>query len=281
MSENDFVAEHLSILELAKTLENDLASFKEAFLDLSPNAWVPKSWRESSDASFEQQLTQMAKHFSFINYREHQHGRETTSLVGIVLADEKLKTEVLKLNASKKAFRKALTGLKKREPIYSYRSFISKAFHKKQWNLLQAYRQFYLLEEPVITASITWVVSNFSAKNLTNEQAQELAMDTYEGMDSALDCALKSISIAPEGSLIQRRCVSPFLSATLRLVNDGVKRINMHSPIFLSGNTEMPILPPDVPINPVPPSKKRVRRSDATPLELIDEGLMLYSKVLD
>ncbi|PIQ02522.1 MAG: hypothetical protein COW74_11160 [Piscirickettsiaceae bacterium CG18_big_fil_WC_8_21_14_2_50_44_103] len=269
------IAENIRIIEEANNLGNEILMFKDFFIEQSPELWLPPSWSDCPKNS-DDCVIQVAEHCSRYFYKEGQDGRETTTLPGVVLAGKDLGVEVERLNLLKSSFREDLRQLKSDVPISQYRSFISKAFHRKQWNLLQAYRKFHIVDRPVMTVTISWVSSNMATKKISHDEAIESAKVAYENGSKAYQMAIDAINGIEDGGLVQQRPVTPFLSATLKFESGDVKRVNMHSPIFLLNNSRMPSLPFDVPVTPAP-KRIRARRSDAKPLDIVDAGLALYA----
>ncbi|QKI89294.1 DNA replication terminus site-binding protein [Thiomicrorhabdus xiamenensis] len=233
--------------------------------------WLPENWRSEKHTA----IAQLAGHLAQVHFLPQQDPKETTLLPGIVLADESLIREVERINALKAQFKARMTFAKKTLGRSPYLSLVKQVVHPHSISLLQLYRDFRCLYEPVIEVKFSWVFKETANVKLTPQGAIKHIEEQIENPKIRQDLIHKVAGLGAVDFLYQRQ-IAPHLQANIKFEIGKPIAKKVHSPLFLLQD-RFPQLPQqELPLEPTPVVSKRAPRKDKKSWQRLYEGLNLF-----
>ncbi|CAN8141429.1 DNA replication terminus site binding protein [uncultured Thiomicrorhabdus sp.] len=254
------------------SLLGELSDFRNLMLSLcAEQIWLPETWQSKT----KEKVRQTAEHLTQIYFQPDQDGKETTLLPGIILADEDFIRKVECINASKLLFKQRMQFAKKTLGRSPYLSLVKQVIHPHSISLLQLYRDFRCLYEPVIEVKFSWVFKETANVKLSVQGAIKHIEEQIENLKIQQDLIHKVASLGDVEFLYQRQ-IAPHLQANIKFEADKPIAKKIHSPLFLMQET-MPQLPQqEIPLQPTAQVKTRAPRKDKKQWQRLYEGLNLY-----
>ena len=245
---------------------------------IQPPVWIPAEWINPSILP----IRQVSKHISTVKYLNEQDSTSTTTLPGIVIANDQILDAVNNVNKHKLLFAETIKLTKQNTTLEIYKLIKAKVLDHYQFNLKQAVRSLHVIHDSIDSASLCWVkgdkvvkkvhsnkdLLNWVACHFVNEQRQEEAINT--------------LSSLPIDKLAIIRTAAPYISGCFRLSDNKTRskrpiKIKIHSPVFLTNNKSLPTVKKDLPKTRV--EKNRATRSDAVTRHAVFDGFNLFIEV--
>lgn len=233
--------------------------------------WLPENWRSEKIALTDQ----LAGHLTQVHFQPEQDPKETTLLPGMVLVDNGFIREVERINALKQAFKERMQFAKKTLGRSPYLSLVKQVVHPHSISLLQLYRDFRCLYEPVTEVKFSWVFKETANVKLTQKGAIKHIEEQIENPKIQQDLMHKVASLGEVEFLYQRQ-IAPHLQANIKFESGKPVARKIHSPLFLL-QENLPLLPQqEIPLEPTPVVSKRAPRKDKKSWQRLYEGLNLF-----
>lgn len=233
--------------------------------------WLPENWRSEKVALTDQ----LAGHLTQVHFQPEQDPKETTLLPGVVLVDNGFIREVERINALKQAFKERMQFAKKTLGRSPYLSLVKQVVHPHSISLLQLYRDFRCLYEPVTEVKFSWVFKETANVKLTQKGAIKHIEEQIENPKILQDLIHKVASLGEVEFLYQRQ-IAPHLQANIKFESGKPVARKIHSPLFLL-QENLPLLPQqEIPLEPTPVVSKRAPRKDKKSWQRLYEGLNLF-----
>lgn len=269
-NESDITAEIIES-ELQTLLEL-LRNFRKNLLTITnKNIWLAPNWRSRTLMP----SAQLAEHLTLVVYQPGQDPKETTLLPGVVLVDEKLMRQVEQINAAKLLFKQRMQFAKKMLGRSPYLNLVKQVVHPHSISLLQLYRDFRCLYQPVTEVKFSWVFKETANVKLTAQGAIKHIEEQIQNLKIQQDLIHKIATLGKVEFLYQRQ-IAPHLQANIKFENGKPAAKKIHSPLFLLQH-QFPTLPSgELPIQPTAMIKPRAVRKDKKQWLRLYDGLNLY-----
>lgn len=212
--------------------------------------WTPNiaAGGESDEAALER----IARFIVDVWYDNSMRGPETKRCLGLLVVSEALGQEFKTLNQAKARFKDQITSFSQtqagKERIAKWsqegpgeihvRSLLT-TMSAPRLNLLQAYRQWVILDQRVRRAGFTWAKKNKSSIKLSAEELIDLAQQKISDPDSQA-AAIDRISRSREQAFQVERAVATHAKCNIAFESGVRAGVMAHSPLILSAQVQLP-----------------------------------------
>lgn len=265
ISEKAIQRELTNLLEELKGFHHKIQTLRE------DSFWLPDNWRNSHQSM----AVQCAKHLTQVHFQPDQDPKQTTLLPGVILVTEEFAREVAIIDAAKARFKKRMQFAKSELGRSPYLSLVKQVVHPRSISLLQLYRDFRVIYQPVTEVNFSWVFKETANVSLSPSSAVKHIIEQIENPKIQQDLLSQVANLGDVQFLYQRQ-IAPHLQANIKFENAKPIAKKVHSPIFLVQDA-MPILPAgEMSIEPMPIVSGRAPRSDKKSWIRLYQGLNLF-----
>ena len=216
---------------------------------------VEQVWTPSLDIGVESEeaaLGRIARFVVDVWYDNGMQGPETKRCLGLMTVSEALGKEFQTLNQAKGRFKDQITLFSQtqadKERIVKWSQEGPGEIHVRslltimsapRLNLLQAYRQWVVLDQRVRRAGFTWAKKNKSSIKVSAEELIDMAQQKINDPDSQA-AAIDRISRSREQVFQVERDVATHAKCNIAFESGARVGVMAHSPLILSAQTQVP-----------------------------------------